>query len=263
MSRRPARCGCCQPSAASYLREVGVVHVAAQERHRVGRRTSLAVGNLLDHPRDLLERVLEGTPVLEVDGLPQLLPWQGSALAPRPLGHGLVPRLEVVQARRQQERQRVADQQVLHVAAQLLVHPAHLVVVEQLARVRAEDARGPHVDDHQPHVAEIARVAPPELVGVLVDELRPGVEALGDVQLLVGVVLHHALPEVVLARAPSGRGCRDAGRSSTSPARRRSGRATSRSSRSPASRRTTCSSRRGRRGRRRSSSSAGSRAATG
>ena len=107
--------------------------VARQERDRPRRSATLTTRDLEQHVADLEERVAERRPVLEVDGLTQLLRQERRRTAPRPLGRGLVERLEHVQALGHEERQRGADEQVLDVAAQLVIEPAQFVRVEHRA----------------------------------------------------------------------------------------------------------------------------------
>ena len=76
--------------------------------------------------------------MLEVDQLAQLLPRAAAALSPRALRERLAERLEVVQAAREQERERRADEEVVDVAAQLLVQPGRLVGIEECPVVRVE-----------------------------------------------------------------------------------------------------------------------------
>ena len=148
----------------------------------------------------------------------------------------------------------------------LLVEPGHLVAVEHRALVGLEHPRGARVDDDQPGlVAEVAGVAP--AVGRRAPG-RPARRRSSSASVRssssVALVRRDPLPDLVLGALARATGCRGAGRPSTTPARRRSGRATTSSPPSRcAPRPARCSSRRGCRGRRRSSRSAASRAASG
>ncbi len=263
--RRPVALRTTAPAAADlvHLRDVGVVHVPGQERHRLRGGPALAVRHRQRHLRDLREAVLERRPVLEVHDLPDVLADPGPEPAPGAVDHRLVPRLEVVQARREQERQRRADEQVPEPALHLLVEPGHLGVVEDRPVPRGQHPRRAGVDHHEPDVVEVAGVAPPVGLRVLVDPLGELVERLGDVELVGRRPRRRSAATARPARARPGRGSRGAGRPSTSRAPRRSARATRRWP--PSSPATTgrCSSRPGCRGRRRSSGSAAWTAATG
>ena len=127
----------------SGLGDVAVVDVAGEEGDRLRCAAALAAGHRQRHLGDLLEAVLERRPVLEVERLAQLLADPAAALAPRAAGERLVPGLDVVQARGEQERERGADEQVVDVAAHLLVEPGHLVVVER-SSARRPPGPAPH-----------------------------------------------------------------------------------------------------------------------
>ena len=107
----------------------------------------------------------------------------GDEASVRAHGEHLVDGLEVVQAGREHERQRRADEQVLDVAGQLLVEPAHLVGVEHRAVLRLEDSGGAGVDDDETAVAEVAPEAPAVDLGVPVGPAREVEDGLGQVEL--------------------------------------------------------------------------------
>ena len=218
------------------------------------RAAALAAADLEDHVGDGAEAGLEGRPVLEVDGLADLLAEAAQPRAPAAAGQRLGERLDVVQPGGQQEGQRGGDEQVVDVAAQLLVDPGELLGVEEVAVVGLEHARGAGVDDDEPGLgAEVAGVAPAVGRRLLVGAVGERVEQRAGVPAgLVGVGGDRR-PTPGRPRARRARGCRGAGRPSTTPARRRSGRATSRWPPSRPSTPARCSSRRGCRGRRRSS----------
>ncbi len=231
----------------------------------VARRAAAPSGGDLHHQLgDVAEALLEGRPVLEVGALAGPLPEPHPRCTPRALGDRLAEGLDVVQPGRQQERQRRADQEVVDVAVQLRVQPHQLAVVEHRAALRLEHAGRAGVDDDQPGLGvEVAGVAPPVGLGALVGPVGERVERVAQVELAGSVVRPDLLPQLVGATLLEGRGCRGAGGPSTTPGRRRSGRATSRWPPSRGARSSWCSSRRGCRGRRRSSRSAPSRAASG
>ena len=122
--------------------------------------------------------------MLEVDGLPDLLGPVGDDPSVRAHREHLVDRLEVVQPGRQHERQGRPDEQVLDVAGQLLVEPAHLVGVEHRAVLRLEHPGGPRVDDDEADVAEVAPEAPAVDLGVPVGTAGEVEDGLGQVELL-------------------------------------------------------------------------------
>ena len=192
-------------------------------------------------------------------------PWRSfspsSAAGPAPgaVADRLVPGLEVVQRRRQQERQRRPDQQVVEVAVRVLLEPLPLARVEHRAVLgRVEHPARARVDHDQPRGAEVAAVAPARA-----RDLAVGPERVLAQQRAAVLGRAQRAVQVVLAPGAPARGCPCAGRASSSRTRRRSGRPTSRWRACPRPRSSTCSSRRGRRGRRRSSPSARSRAASG
>ena len=121
--------------------------------------------------------------MLEVDRLAGLLGTVGDEAAVLAHGERLVDGLEVVQAGREQEGQRRADEQVLDVAAQLLVEPAHLVGVEHRAVLWLEDSGRAGVDDDETAVAEVAAIAPAVDLGVPVGPARQVEDGLGQVEL--------------------------------------------------------------------------------
>ncbi len=180
-------------------------------------------------------------------------------LAPGAVADRLVPRLQVVQAGREQERQRRADQQVVELAVRVLLEPLPLVRVEHRALVRrVEHAAGARVDHDQPRAAEVAAVAPARALHLAVGaerELaqdRPAVLGLAQprVELVLGQVLRRQVAHVLVEPVR-----REAADDALVPP------ALARACARPRS--STCSSRRARRGRRRSSPRAPSRAASG
>jgi len=118
-----------------------VVHVPGQEGHRVRGGAALAVRHRQRHLGDLAEAVLEGAPVLEVDRLSHPLAEPRAPVAPGALDERLVPRLEVVQAGREQVREGRPHEQVPEAASHLLVEPGELVGVEHGAALRLEHPR--------------------------------------------------------------------------------------------------------------------------
>ena len=137
-----------------------MVDVARQRDDRRRRLAALARADRLEDAHHPLERPAERRPVLEVEALAQLLAVVRADRAPGALAHRLVPGLEVVHPRREQQRQRRADQQVLAVAARVLLDPAPLLLVDHAARVRVEHPARARVDHHEPRRADVAAVAP-------------------------------------------------------------------------------------------------------
>ena len=122
------------------------------------------------------------------------------ALAPRAGRDRFVPRLEQVQAGRQQERQRRPDQHVVEAALQLAVEPGHLLVVEDRPLLRLQHPCGPRVHHDEAGRADVAGVAPPVGLGILVGPLGQRVEEVTDVGLVAPGVpgRHDLLPDLVL-----------------------------------------------------------------
>ena len=81
------------------------MHVAAEQQDRRGRLG--AFGSARDRPQpvaQLLERAIEGSPVLEVDCAPEPLAQVRRELSPAARTERLVPRLEVMDADGQEHR---------------------------------------------------------------------------------------------------------------------------------------------------------------
>ena len=134
--------------------------VAGKEDHGRGRRATLPIGHVDHGAGDPLERVLEGRPVLEIESLPDPLTHPSGAATPGTGGDRLVPRLQMMQADRKQERQGCPEQQVVDVAGQDVVEPVGLGRVQHLPRLVVELASGSAVDHEQPGPAQVAVVAP-------------------------------------------------------------------------------------------------------
>ena len=94
---------------------------------------------------------------------------------------------------REQQRQRGADQQVLAVAARLLLDPLPLVLVDHAALAGVEHAAGARVDHDQPRRADVAAVAPARAL-----DLAVGLEdvVVEDLRAVLG--LPHAVVDVVV-----------------------------------------------------------------
>ena len=181
------------------LTHIAVVHVAGQEGHRRRGAAALASGDLHRLARDVLEAVLERAPVLQVHDLAQPLPHPTAALSPGAVGEGLAEGLQVVETTGEQEWQRRPDEEVVDVAAQLLVEPGCLVGVEKCTVVGVELSGRTRVDDDQPGLGvELARVAPPVGLRLLVDPLGEGVDDGTEVVLLVAAVRQHLGIELVV-----------------------------------------------------------------
>ena len=140
--------------------------------------------------------------------------------APAPCGQRLAEGLDVVQPRRQQERQRGADQQVVDVAAHLLVEPGHLLVVEHRAVGRAR-ARGPPGSRRRPAGPgrrSRASSSSGSVVGCWsarsASSSRASVRSSSSSPAWSAIACHSSSS----ARGRRRRGCRGAGRPSTTPA---------------------------------------------
>ncbi len=143
------------------LGDIGVVHVPRQHAH--GRRRVLAGSHVGDEVRQLLEGLRERRPVLQVRRAPQFLAEPCPARAPLPAAQRGVPRLRLVDQRRQQPRQRRADQQVvagLRRVQGLFAQPRRLAGVEHRPVLLVQDAGRAAVDHQDPGPAEVAAVAP-------------------------------------------------------------------------------------------------------
>ena len=192
-----------------------------------GARPRLPSATSIDHRGHLLEAVLERRPVLEVDGLAQPLAEPAARGPHAPCGQRLArtPRGGAGPARSRNGSE-VPIEQVVDVAAQLLVEPGQLGVVEHR---RAGPARGPGPPASRRRRggpgAEVAGVAPAVGLGLLVDPVRRNrrgprsrsSSAVGPAR------ADDLLPELVLRPLLRATGCRGAGRPSTTPGRRRCG----------------------------------------
>ena len=78
--------------------EIGMVDVAGEQHDRGRRLAALAGADLFEQLAQALEGELEGGPVVEVDGPPQLLAAARDRAAPGAVAEALVPGLEVVEA---------------------------------------------------------------------------------------------------------------------------------------------------------------------
>ena len=213
------------------LGDVGVVHVAGQEGDRAGR----------------LARARRAPPARPCRAPRRSPSWKAAQcsrsrarrifsphLATRgpqaPVGHRLVDRLEVVDALRDEERQRRADEQVVDVAAQLAVEPGHLVVVEDRALVRLQHPGRPRVHHHEPWTRPgrgRSSTGRSRAGGRPARRGRPGPAVRSSSSVAPGLGVGRRPAATPRPRpAPRARGCRRAGRPSTTRARRRSARAT-------------------------------------
>ena len=112
---------------------------------------------------------------------------------PRPVAHRLVPRLEVVHPGREQQRQRRADQQVLAIAARVLLDEAPLLLVDHAALAGVEHPARARVDHHEPRRTDVAAVAPARPL-----DLAVGLEDVVAENLARVVRLPHARVDAVL-----------------------------------------------------------------
>ena len=127
---------------------------------------------------------------------PQLLAERLAQPAPRPVGQRLVEGLDVVQARRQQERHRAGEQKVTSRLAGLLADPVPFLVLDELAPARRHPAPCARVDHHQSRVAELAREAPAAVADLPALGVHPRREQLGGVDGGAYRVVQTALGEV-------------------------------------------------------------------
>jgi hypothetical protein len=107
-----------------------VVDVAAQRDDRGRGVAALACPRGADELDDLVERMGEGAPVLEVERSPRALPEALHQWRPRSPSDRVVPGLKVVDGLGQKDRQGVRDDQVPNVAGHDLLQPVPLLVVE-------------------------------------------------------------------------------------------------------------------------------------
>src|SRR5215216_5808065 len=117
--------------------------------------------DLLQQPREAGERALEGGPMIAVEPLSHALPDPRCSRTPDAPADRLVPGLQVMEAGREQVRVRGPDQQVVKVAAYLLLDPIPLLLVEDRAAPFVQDAARTHVHHDESGRAEVAVVAPP------------------------------------------------------------------------------------------------------
>src|SRR5215216_4705131 len=145
-----------------HLCQVAVVHVAGEEGYGGGGRfvRAFARGDGPQQFHEVTEGILEGGPVLQVEDLADELADLRRLTAPNALADGFVPRLEVVQAGHQEDREGGAEEEVVEISYRLVFDPGPLLGVEHGAMVFREHPSGARVHHDQAHVSEVAVVAP-------------------------------------------------------------------------------------------------------
>src|SRR4051794_537606 len=98
--------------------------------------------------------------MVEVQGAPDPFAQARPGLAPGAVTDSLVPRLEVMQAGRQQERVRGCDQQVVELAVNLLGEPLGLGLVDYRPLPVFERATDARVEHDEARATEVAVKAP-------------------------------------------------------------------------------------------------------
>src|SRR5918995_4590923 len=114
------------------LGQIAVVDVAGEDDDG-GRRLPVRAFARADGPqqrRELLEGVVEGSPVLQVHELADELAELRGRAAPGAPADGFIPRFEVVQAGGQEHREGGAEEEVVEVSGRLALDPGPLLAVE-------------------------------------------------------------------------------------------------------------------------------------
>src|SRR5206468_7477404 len=106
------------------LLEVSLVDVAAEEEDRSRSRPAAAGADLARQHEQPAEGTLEGRPMLEVEPLAQPFAEPPRRCAPCPGAERLAERLEVVERRREQDREGGREHEVVEVAGALVGQPA-------------------------------------------------------------------------------------------------------------------------------------------
>ncbi len=132
------------------LGDVAVVHVAGEEGHRRRARVPAPRPRPPGSSRRPRPEAASRRPpqCSRSTAWRSPLPQARDPAPPGTLGQRLAERLAVVQPRRHEERQRGPEQQVVDVAAHLLVEPVHLPVVEDRARSSGSQHAGRARVDH-------------------------------------------------------------------------------------------------------------------
>src|SRR5215216_3687600 len=112
--------------------------------------------DLLQQPREAGERALEGGPVVAVKPLSHPLSDPRRNRTAGAPAHRLVPGLQVMEAGREQVRVRGPDQQVVKVAAYLVLDPVPLLLIEDRAAAFLEHAARTRVHHDEARRAQIA-----------------------------------------------------------------------------------------------------------
>ena len=119
--------------------DVARVDVTAEDGD-AGRRL-VAAADRSQELREMAERALVRGPVLEVHGAPEPFAQTLRERTPRAIADGLVPRLEVVDARWQEDRQRRRQYQVVESTAGVLGDPLPFLLVDHVSSPLDGDAR--------------------------------------------------------------------------------------------------------------------------
>ena len=193
------------------LADIRVVHVASEnDDRRRGGDAGLAAGDVPQPAAEAFERRVERGPVLQVDCRGAAARSARRRRAPAPVAQRFVPRLEVVDAVRKEDRQRARDHEMVELAARVVDDPVPFLLVDHVAPPLGEHARGARVEHEEPRVAEVAVVGPAARGGLAVPRrVRAAAARAG--------VVRRLRPRRASAprRAPAARDCRCAGRSST------------------------------------------------
>ena len=121
-----------------------------------------------DQPGEPLERVVERRPVLEIHRAPDLLREAGDEPAAAAVAQALVRGLHVVERPRQEPRHGRPDDEVVVLAVRdLVLDPRELPLADHEPRLAAEDPARAGVDDDDPHAAEVPPVRPQRATGAV------------------------------------------------------------------------------------------------
>src|SRR5436190_15999173 len=142
--------------------QVAVVDVTAEHGDRSGRAALLPRRQPGQEPLELAERRAEGGPVLKVKLAAYPLADAGGALAPGALADGLVPRLQAVDAVREQQRQRTGEHHVVPVAGHRLGDPLPLRLAHHQPPPFVEHPAAARVDHDDSHPAAWGAEGAPE-----------------------------------------------------------------------------------------------------
>ena len=140
-----------RPGREVHRGQVAVVDVAAEHGDRGGRAALLPRRQPGEQPLELAERPAERGPVFQVKLPAHPLADAGGALAPGAAADGLVPRLQAVDAVREQQRQRSGEHHVVPVAGHRLGDPLPLRLAHHQPPALVEHPAAARVDHDDPH----------------------------------------------------------------------------------------------------------------